>query len=125
MKTQTFILVLIISVVLSYLFYFITDFFIDISAYHPFLLICISFFLLFTSIIFISAKYIVGKNKKNSFLSIVILNVFLKLVISFGLVYWYVNQFEPQDKWFILPFLICYLVFTVAETYILTKIAQV
>ena len=60
----------------------------------------------------------------SAFLSIIMLNTFLKLIASFVFVFAYVKLYEPQDKLFIIPFFIYYLSFTIAETYFLSVQAK-
>jgi len=60
-------------------------------------------------------RYANGK----SVIGLVILNVFLKLVVSFGFVAMYVKNYQPQQKLFIVPFLMTYLIFAIFETWFL------
>ncbi len=52
-------------------------------------------------------------------IGLVIFNVFLKLIFTFGFVSLYVKFKTPEDKLFLVPLLLTYLVFTIFETWFL------
>jgi hypothetical protein len=58
------------------------------------------------------------------FLYIIVVNVFIKLIASFAIIFIYAKTAQPQDKFFVIPFLIIYLAFTVFETWFLSKMAK-
>jgi hypothetical protein len=48
-------------------------------------------------------------------------NVMFKIIACFGVVGVYYKLYKPTDKYFLLPFLLVYLIFTIFETYFLLK----
>ncbi len=124
MKISQYGILTLFSCLLATGLFYLSSVFGDTLIYQDFFWISLVFFLLLASVIFFAAQYIVRKGQKGSFISIVIFNVLMKLILSFGLVYWYVQTNGPQSKWFVIPFLINYLIFTIMETYALTKIAE-
>lgn len=124
MSVIRYLILMIFSLVISFAIYYLVIQFGSIEPYYNFFAITAGFFVIFSSLIFLATKFLTTKERKGSFISLVMLNVFLKLVLSFGVVYWFVSQYEPTSKWFIFPFLINYLLFTILETYALTKLAE-
>lgn len=61
---------------------------------------------------------------KNAFIQIMLIFIFLKMMLSFAMVVLYAQNVEPASKYFILPFLFIYLVFTIFETAFLMRIAK-
>ena len=63
-------------------------------------------------------------NSSNKFLfnNLVIVNVMIKMFISVAIIIVFQKYAEPATNWFVLPFLTLYLVYTIFETYILTKL---
>jgi len=60
-----------------------------------------------------------AKTNGSNIIGLVIFNVFLKLVFTFGFVTLYVKIYAPTDKYFLVPLLLTYFVFTVFETWFL------
>ncbi len=119
MKLSTFIKYLTISSLSSVVLFFLIDLFIVLRPHITLLwlsLVCfISLAVLIYFLIDRSMRYANGK----SVIGLVILNVFIKLIVSFGFMAFYVNHYQPQQKTFIIPFLMTYLVFTIFETWFL------
>lgn len=119
MPTQKFILYLILTNVLCALCYYILSLFIALSSYTNFFLISLGFFTLYNIFVFIMGRMAIKSKVRNLFVYLVLYNVLIKLLLSFLIVFIYVKQFAPQNKSFLIPFLLAYLVFTVYETYFL------
>ncbi len=124
MKITQYAVLTVCSCLLAAGLFYLSGLFGETLVYQDFFLISMLFFLLLASVIFFASKYLTTRGKQGSFISMVIFNVLMKLILSFGLVYWYVQTNGPQTKWFVIPFLINYLIFTIMETYALTKIAE-
>ena len=105
------------------------------------LLIAISFIPVFTSYKILSfsgfvffnllslAAYYLGKlslNSSNKFLfnNLVILNVMTKMFVSISIIVIYQRTAHPETNWFVLPFLFLYFIYTIFETYTLTKLVK-
>ena len=124
MSTKTFFSYLICITGFLILTYVVLNLVLPLSPYLDISVFSLVVFVLFTiGIFFLGDK--ASKNKAgNLFLYIIILNVFLKLLGSFALVFLYVEIKSPASRLFIIPFLIIYLVFTIFETYFLSLQAQ-
>jgi hypothetical protein len=87
-------------------------------------MISLAAFVFFTIGIYFLGRKASNKNAGNLFLYIIIINVFVKLLGSFAIVYLYVELKAPDSRLFIIPFLLIYFVFTIFETYFLSVQAQ-
>jgi hypothetical protein len=76
---------------------------------------------IFNVIIFYIAKYYSRLSADKKFMNLIFSNFLLKLVIVIGIpvVYYLLNK--PTESWFIVPFVVIYLVFTIFETWHLNK----
>jgi hypothetical protein len=120
MSKKDFIKVLAYSVLCSVLVYSILCFFVPIYKYLDLSLIGLVFFSALSVLIYVMGERALRSKKTNSFLTIIVLNTFIKLMGSFILVLLYVKIKEPDDKNFLIPFLLIYLVFMISETYFLS-----
>lgn len=124
MKTRKFLILLglvVLALVLSLaLFHFIfpIDNFLDITIWS------LGLFALFTLAMFFLGRRAARSKNGNLFLYIIIMNVFVKLIGSFVIVFVYVEYKSPESNMFIVPFLMNYLYFTIFETYFLSKQAH-
>jgi len=124
MNSSSFIKYLVLSIISALGIHFIINFFLPIAKYNDILAYAIVFF---SSIcIFIYWLSVKGtKTKQNNFfLYIVIINVFIKLVAAFVFILLYAKIKEPSDKFFLVPFLMTYLIFTLFETIVLSQQAR-
>lgn len=85
----------------------------------------IAMFVVISIIVYLMANKALKSNNKNSFLNIVVMNLFMKMVASFILIGIYVKMTSPEDKMYLIPLTINYLIFTIFETYFLSKAAKV
>ncbi len=119
MNITTFIKYLFLASLVSVVMFFLVDQFIPLRPHVTLLWWSLVCFILMAMIIYFlidrSMRYANGK----SVIGLVILNVFLKLVVSFGFVAMYVKNYQPQQKLFIVPFLMTYLIFAIFETWFL------
>jgi hypothetical protein len=81
-------------------------------------------FLILSIIVFRIAKRIVNHPNRTKFISFIISNMLLKMVITVAIVLVYFKIMKPASKYFIVPFLTIYLIFTIFETYFLLKVAN-
>ena len=84
----------------------------------------LALFALFTIAMFFLGRKAARSKNGNLFLYIIIINVFVKLLGSFIIVFLYVEYKSPESNMFIVPFLMNYLFFTIFETYFLSKQAH-
>ena len=121
MSVQEFIKYLLVSTLASIGVFFLTNFFLPLIGYLDLLwwsLLCYSSLAI---IIFCLIERSMRKSGGKTVIALVILNVLLKLIFSFGFVALYVEKNQPQDRIFIIPFLTTYLVFTIFETWFLNR----
>ena len=120
MPVKSFIKNLILSSIVAFVLLLATQFFIDIKEHLSFIIAAYLFFVVFCIFIYWMAQRSSSSRAGEYFLYIVVINVFVKLIASFMMVFVYARYAEPSNKWFVIPFLIIYLVFTVFETYFLS-----
>ena len=119
MPSQQYFKLLIASILLSLVIHFSIGIFLPIEAYLNLTFGAIVFFGLLATLVYFLGERALRLKTKNGFFSIVLINVFLKLIGSFVVVLIYVKLFEPEDRLFLIPFLLIYLVFMIFETYFL------
>jgi len=85
----------------------------------------IAMFVVIALIVYFMANAALKSSNRNSFLNIVVMNLFMKMVASFALIAIYIKLTSPEDKMYLIPLTINYLIFTVFETYFLSKAARV
>ena len=124
MPLNTFIKNLLLSSLLAAVLLAGTHFIIDVLEHLPFVIASYLFFVCFCIFIYWMGQRSSQSRAGEYFLYIIVINVFVKLIASFMLVFIYAKYAEPDNKWFVIPFLIVYLVFTVFETYFLSKQAK-
>lgn len=124
MTPSFFLKYLIYATAVSVAFFFMVNFLVPISQHMDLLWWSIICFVILALMIYFLVDRSMRKSGGKTVIGLVILNVLLKLVFSFGFVALYVQYKQPQDKLFILPFLITYLVFTIFETWFLNVQAR-
>ena len=124
MQNLSFIKYLLLTSGVSVLLVLIFNLIIDISGYYDFTLGSLLFFAGLSFFIFLMARRGAGSRAGEFFLYIIVVNVFIKLIASFAIIFIYAKTAQPQDKFFVVPFLIVYLVFTIFETWFLSKMAK-
>jgi FtsH-binding integral membrane protein len=75
-------------------------------------------------VLFVLSKMTVNSVQKSLFTGVFMGGTLLKLLSSLAFLLWYQTTSQPVTKWFIAPFLLYFLVFTVFETYFLERIAK-
>ena len=119
MSSQSFFKFLGFSIAATIALFFLINLAVPILGHIDFLGFSIICYTLLTFLIY----FLVERSFKNSggknMIGLVIFNVFLKLVFTFGFVAIYVMVKEPTDRLFLIPLLITYLVFTIFETWFL------
>jgi len=83
--------------------------------------IAIAFFTLLSILIFYFGDRSAKSDDKYMFVRIILMNVMFKIIACFGLVAIYYKLYNPSSRFFVLPFLMVYLIFTVFETYCLIR----
>ena len=111
---------LLLTVGISVAVFFLFNLFLPLSPYIDFLGWSIGFFAILALMAYIFADKSAKLKKGTTFLALIIGNVFFKLITSFLFVAIYAKYKEPDDRFFLVPFLIVYLVFTIYEIYFLS-----
>jgi hypothetical protein len=124
MDTSNFIKYLSASVILSDIVFYAISFGIPLRPYTDVLVCAILFFSTLTLLVYWLGERALRTNQNNFFLYVIIINVFVKLVASFVFMLIYVKIKNPADRYFLVPFLLTYLIFTISETYILSVQAR-
>jgi len=124
MGFREFLKFLILSILLSIGVSFLLNLALPIAEHFKLLWWSIACFVSLALLAYWIANRSIKKNNGAQFIGLVMLNVFIKLVASFALVAAYVKLNPPDSKYFILPFIATYLIFTILETYFLSVQAR-
>ena len=124
MKFAEFIKYLVLTTVVTLLIYYLLKLFLPLGSTVGFLWGSIIGFVVLSILIYLLVERSLAVSKGRNMLGLVVFNVLLKLAFSFGFVAFYVQNNQPQNKLFLLPFFIAYLTFTIFETYFLNLQAR-
>lgn len=123
MGSSDFFKYLLIAIALTVAFFFFFNLFLPLGPYVDLLGGSLVMFIGMSII-----AYWLGNKSISSggatYVGLVMVNVILKMVASFALVAVYARLKEPDDRFFLIPFLITYLVFTVYEVYFMSAQAR-
>lgn len=61
---------------------------------------------------------------KTLFSKVFLISIMVKMFLSLTLIITYILAIKPQDKYFVFPFFISYVFFTIYEVYFITKLAK-
>lgn len=124
MSTSRFYInIAMVSVAAIFLMYFLGKFF-SFEVYLDLGLITWVLFFLMGVLLYYIANVTVNSPNRTKFISLTIANMFIKMVLSVGIVLIYFKLKNPESPVFIVPFIIIYVFFTIFETYFLLKIAN-
>ncbi len=87
-------------------------------------LVAIILFFLLSVGVFYLGKYTARSTNRHTFTNVILGFTIVKMFLSGGGILMYALLAEPQDKLFILPFFLIYLLYTVFEVYVLIRLAQ-
>lgn len=124
MKTTDFLKCITASIVASVVVFYGCTWLIPIKPYVDVLCFAMLFFTIITGLVYWLGERALRIQQNNFFLYVIIINVFVKLVASFVFMMVYVKIKDPSDRYFLVPFLLTYLIFTIFETYILSTQAR-
>lgn len=113
---------LLYSVLCSLLGFSLLNSLLDTSQYWDLFAVGLLFFSLLSGIMHLFQQR--RSSDKNRILYLIVANMALKIICSFGIIYAYVLYARPEDRLFILPFLLTYLVFLAFEGYSSSKAAE-
>lgn len=124
MNSAEFVKFLMLAVISSAMVFGLVNLVLPLNPYLDLLGWSILFFVILAIIAFFVAGRSIKNNKGQQFIGLVIFNVFIKMLVSFALIAAYVRFNAPTDKFFVVPFLTTYLIFTALETYFLSVQAR-
>ena len=82
------------------------------------------FFTLLSILIFTLAKKLSDANDLNAFTRLIMYNLLIKLFFSFVIVIIYHKLADPQERFFVVPFIAIYLIFTIFEALFMSRQAR-
>lgn len=124
MPISQFVKYLILAILSSIAIFFFFKLFIPLGPYMEFLFWSLGFFILLSVMAYVMAYLSIKLKDGAPFLMLIVGNVFLKIIGSFLFVAIYAKYNTPKDRYFLVPFLITYLIFTIFETYFLSLQAR-
>lgn len=125
MNSSVFTKALLVTIATSIALYYLLIQLFPAFTYTDLSWIAIGMFTVIAVLIYFLANKAINSDNKYSFLNIVVMNLFIKIFLSFIVVVAYVKMTEPDNKWYLVPFTMIYLIFTIFETYFLSKAAKV
>ena len=85
----------------------------------------LGFFILFTIGVYYIAEKAAQSPNLNTFSSVILGVIFLKMVFIIFIVLIYKKAMDPGSPWFLVPFFLIYIVFTIFEVYFMNKLARI
>lgn len=82
------------------------------------------FFIILSMVIFRLANKLSKSKNLNAFTRLILYNLMIKLFLSFIIVIIYYYVFKPENRLFIVPYAIVYLIFTIFEAIFLSRQAR-
>ena len=84
---------------------------------------------LFFFVILSISMYLIGKKaalspQKNLFTQLILVFTLIKMLLSVLIVLLYHRAVLPESNWFLLPFFLVYLIYTIFETYFMIRIGK-
>lgn len=84
----------------------------------------LAFFLVLSFLMFALGRRTAAAANKSAFIGTVMAFVFGKMLLSILLIALYSQEFRPESRYFVVPFFLVYLVYTIFETYFLMKLGR-
>lgn len=86
--------------------------------------VTIIFFVLLSLAVFIVASSVVKQQNKNNFTSVILLVMITKMFLCILLVAFYTKLYNPHSNYFLIPFFSIYLIYTIFEVHLMTRIGK-
>ena len=83
------------------------------------------FFILFTMAVFFIAERAKDSPNLNTFSSVILGVIFIKMIFIIIILLIYKKTTNPESAWFLVPFFLIYLVFTIFEVYFMSKLGRI
>ncbi|MEZ5039821.1 MAG: hypothetical protein R2828_08015 [Saprospiraceae bacterium] len=124
MHTQTFYLQLsLLSIPLAILIFLLTQQ-TQFQEFGSISWISLFFFVGLSASVFHLGQFMLKSQNKNDFTRMVLGFTGFKMMLSVALVFIYHQVAEPTSRWFVIPFLIIYVLYTIFETYFLMRLGR-
>lgn len=81
-------------------------------------------FVSFSIYVFEKGLKIVQLSDKTAFIRFIFSNILIKMFLSVGIVFFYYNNYHPESKFFLIPFFVNYILFTIFEIKFSSKIKK-
>lgn len=94
------------------------------SAYVDISTVSLIFFTILSIVVFHLGLRMIKSRNKNDFSRMVLGFTGFKMMLSVAVVFIYQSVAEPTDRWFVIPFLLIYVVYTIFETYFLMRLGR-
>jgi len=121
MNKTKFIVQLLIATGISIVFAGLTNYLLGDKGDWLISIIGLFFFCSVSILMYFLGKKAMRSDNKYQYIRLVLINMMTKVFMSFIIVGIYYKLAHPNSKFFILPFLVIYLVFTVFETHFMIK----
>lgn len=97
----------------------------EIAVYSQLSWVSCIFYILLSIFIFFFAYRAAFSENKNAFTIMIMSFVLAKMVFSVTFVLVYFQIIKPESSFFLVPFFVVYLIYTIFETYFMTKLARI
>ena len=122
MTWKTFLYQLLLVTLGAALILFAISFIPALHPYSDFSIYCILFFVVFCQFIFLLGKIAVSSNNVNLFNFLIMALMFFKIIFSIAFIFIYKQNTNPETGYYIIPFIIVYVIYTIFEVYFMSKI---
>lgn len=95
-----------------------------LSAHTSFSILATILFAGLSIVVFYTGNRLATSKNKYLYNNLIIINLILKILVSFIAVILYVNLAKPSNDWYLLAFILIYLLFTAFEVYFMTVQAK-
>jgi len=119
MQDRTFYISLGILTAVVYGLLYLTHTIPAMSAYSGFSVVGLGVIVVYNILAYSMARILIKSRKSYVFINFIIANILVKMALVMFYILGYVSIYPPKVKFFIIPFVGIYLVYTVFETYFL------
>jgi len=100
------------------------SFYPPLSPFLGFGLICLFFFIALSIIMYITGIRAAASPQRGFFTQLILVFTIVKMFLSIVVVFVYFKVAQPTSSWFLLPFFLVYLIYTIFESYFMIRIGK-
>ena len=100
------------------------SFYPPLSAYFWFGVICLGFFLALSIVMYLTGKQAAVSAQQGFFTQLILVFTIVKMFLSVVVVFVYFKAARPASNWFLAPFFLVYLIYTIFESYFMIRIGK-